>query len=269
MNVIYTLSDPRTGEVRYVGKTCSRLSLRLWQHIRAPKNTHKDCWIKSLLSIGIKPQIDELESFPDDVSWQAAEEFWIVTLKFLGCRLTNLDSGGRGGKRLTLETRLKMSRSRIGKPSPLKGRKLSLQSRNNVVAALRRTLQKPETLQKMRARMTGIRLSADTRAKIAARATGRKLSQEHRDAISVAKRGIKLPPRSEAHCAAITARQTGRKLAPDHVANMSKALRGRKLTESHRAAISAGLNRRRLNKISSTELATVSDGNSGSNKTTA
>lgn len=267
MNIIYTLSDPRTGEVRYVGKTSSRLSLRLWQHIRSPKNTHKDCWIKSLLGVGLKPVIEELESFSDDSTWQSAEDFWIVTLRFLGCRLTNLDTGGRGGKRLSPETRLKMSLSRLGKPSPLKGRKLSPRQRANVVAALRRTMQKPETLQKMRNRMLGTKLSPEARRKISVKATGRRLSPAHRNAISSANLGNKLPPRTAEYRAAITARQTGRKLTPQHVANMAQALRGRRLSESHRAAISDAFRRRRINKISSTELATVSDGNSGKNQT--
>lgn len=110
---IYTLSDPRTGEIRYVGKTFN-LKARRWQHIHDVKkglNTRKTGWIKSLLKCGVFPLIEILEEFPEENvrDWEEAERFWISTLRFYGCNLTNLDSGGGSGRRAAQETRAKIS----------------------------------------------------------------------------------------------------------------------------------------------------------------
>ena len=54
---IYSLSDPRTGEIRYVGKTVN-LKRRLYGHLYDDEKTHKSAWIKSLKRLGLKPQLD-------------------------------------------------------------------------------------------------------------------------------------------------------------------------------------------------------------------
>ena len=55
---IYTLSDPITNDVRYIGKT-NDVKFRFNDHIKKSKNnkTHKDKWISSLLNKGLKPLI--------------------------------------------------------------------------------------------------------------------------------------------------------------------------------------------------------------------
>lgn len=56
------------------------------------------------------PIMEILETFKeDDISaWEDAERFWIETLRFYGCNLTNLDSGGGSGRRASLSTKLKI-----------------------------------------------------------------------------------------------------------------------------------------------------------------
>jgi len=50
----YSLSDPDTLEVRYIGVTTNTLSVRFQQHKSAAKKdkdyTHKTKWVKSLLN---------------------------------------------------------------------------------------------------------------------------------------------------------------------------------------------------------------------------
>ncbi len=108
---IYTLNDPETGEVRYVGKTCYTLNHRLHGHFNEDRNSRKTAWVSSLRKRGLRPNIEELEIIPnsDDLDWQVCERFWIAYLKFLGCPLTNLDSGGWGGRRVSEETKKKIS----------------------------------------------------------------------------------------------------------------------------------------------------------------
>ncbi len=95
---IYALSDPRTGEVRYVGKTVRLLSERLHAHLLTAKNGgkyHKDRWVAQLLNAGVTPAIVALDVVPKS-SWQEAERTWIAIYRELGARLTNISAGGQG-----------------------------------------------------------------------------------------------------------------------------------------------------------------------------
>lgn len=88
---IYTLKDPLTFEIRYVGVTCASLSARLSQHIYDSKkegNSHKKNWIKSLKS---KPIIEKIEEC-NYRNWEKREKYWILFYK----NLTNTREGGQG-----------------------------------------------------------------------------------------------------------------------------------------------------------------------------
>lgn len=91
---------------------------RLHGHINDDRKTHKSAWIKSLKEKGLKPTMEVLESFFDETDslWQEAERWWISYLRFIGCPLTNLDSGGNAGKRMSDESKRKVSQSKIGIP---------------------------------------------------------------------------------------------------------------------------------------------------------
>lgn len=39
--IVYTLSDPRTGAIRYVGKTCRGIKQRLKEHLLALRRESK------------------------------------------------------------------------------------------------------------------------------------------------------------------------------------------------------------------------------------
>lgn len=117
MNVsIYCLIDPRTKEIRYVGKTVN-LPRRLRVHLRDPARNHRVNWIRSLVAEGMKPVAEVLEKC-SGVTWQESERFWISYLRFLGARLTNAIDGGNGGNP-TPETREKLRQAKLGKKMPL------------------------------------------------------------------------------------------------------------------------------------------------------
>lgn len=94
MPYIYKLIDPITEEVRYVGKTGKLLHKRLATHISRSKEArnHKDCWILSLKSKGLKPRIELIEEALD-VDWEERETYWISEYRKTG-RLTNVADGG-------------------------------------------------------------------------------------------------------------------------------------------------------------------------------
>lgn len=94
---IYTLSDPRTNEIRYVGKSDNPLN-RLNEHIRKAKysHTHKNNWINLLIKMNIKPIIEiiDIVNIGECDFW---EQYWIDTFKIWGFNLTNIALGGIGG----------------------------------------------------------------------------------------------------------------------------------------------------------------------------
>ena len=93
---IYKLIDPISLEVRYIGKTEKTLKHRLSMHvttsIKNKSKTHKEAWITSLYSLGLRPLIELVEevNFED---WQEKEIYWITQFE----NLTNICSGGIGG----------------------------------------------------------------------------------------------------------------------------------------------------------------------------
>jgi hypothetical protein len=88
---IYSLTDPDTGEVRYVGKA-NNAEKRIATHMRDARrrNTPVYCWIRSLG--GRLPVVSVLEEVPEQ-EWPEAERRWIASFRE-GGRLLNLADGG-------------------------------------------------------------------------------------------------------------------------------------------------------------------------------
>lgn len=96
---IYTLSDPTTKEVRYIGKTKKSLVERMYAHTSNYKlkteRSYKNSWIQSLKQKGLKPIIEEVDIVEED-SWEFWESYWISQFKSWGFNLTNMTLGGEG-----------------------------------------------------------------------------------------------------------------------------------------------------------------------------
>ena len=97
---IYTLSDPITGLVRYVGKTAVRPESRYAQHIYQWKRckgkiSHLNNWIKSLCEKSLKPVLNVIDTV-EESEWVSAEQGYIRLYKSFGCQLVNLTIGGEG-----------------------------------------------------------------------------------------------------------------------------------------------------------------------------
>lgn len=182
---IYVLIDPRTNEVRYVGKTVNPVR-RLWSHINDKTVCHRTNWIKSLLGLGLKPKMSIIESMDssDDSLWQERERYWVEYYSKT-CRLTNLDSGGVSGKIASAETRAKLS-------AAFKGRPKSPEHVAKVASAHRGRKCSPESI----ARMSKPRInwSAESRSRFGAARKGKKLSAGTKMKMSVAHKGRKKSP---------------------------------------------------------------------------
>ena len=114
---IYSLSDPTTGEIRYIGKTYNALRKRLYSHINECKSdnkSHKINWIKSLLNNDEVPIISTIDIIPTS-EWQYWEKYWIEQFKQWGFNLTNISLGGYDNNyKRTDKTKSKMRKSKLG-----------------------------------------------------------------------------------------------------------------------------------------------------------
>lgn len=90
---IYGLADPRTGEVRYIGKA-NNPERRLKGHKReaSRRRTPLYDWMRKLAAEGISPQLLIIEA--DCVDWQEAERRLIAEARARGDRILNLADGG-------------------------------------------------------------------------------------------------------------------------------------------------------------------------------
>lgn len=142
--VVYTLSDPRTGAVRYVGKTCHSLKQRLKEHM-LPKNlkahTYKNCWLRLLKGNELRPLIEVVEVAGEEVD--EAERFWIAQFRAWGFDLTNATDGGEGTTGLKRKPRTAEHRANLG--AAHRGKIISVEQRKKLSLALKGRPKKPFT----------------------------------------------------------------------------------------------------------------------------
>ena len=122
--LIYALSDPRTDEVRYVGKSCSGMA-RPRQHtypsfLKKYEHLHLYRWVNKLLGVGLQPQVEIVEELAGPEGLAEVERFWIEQFLAWGFRLTNLTAGGDGasGRIMTSATKEKIAATKRGKKRP-------------------------------------------------------------------------------------------------------------------------------------------------------
>jgi hypothetical protein len=120
--VIYALIDPRTEEVRYVGKSVYGIQ-RAYAHkepgcLRRNLNPHKCNWIRQLNSLGLQFKVCILQEVEDEVLLGDVERNWISKLRTEGVRLLNVTDGGEGtlGRKLSAKSIAKLSKSKSGVP---------------------------------------------------------------------------------------------------------------------------------------------------------
>lgn len=95
---IYTLNDPKTNIIRYVGQTCYSLEDRLKRHLRAKDKSHRTNWIKSLKNLNLKPNIILIEENLTKEECNLLEKYYIKTFRELGVNLVNMTDGGEGSQ---------------------------------------------------------------------------------------------------------------------------------------------------------------------------
>lgn len=118
---IYGLHDPRTGELRYIGKSIRPLE-RLGNHICERTNTHRGHWINELNRLKLRPVLIIIDAVPANSDWQKIERLYIAAAREDGQRLTNTGPGGEGVRILPDESRAKMRTTWLGRKHTMKTR---------------------------------------------------------------------------------------------------------------------------------------------------
>lgn len=165
---IYTLSDPCSGAVRYVGQSV-RPKARLAEHLRDARKgcTFRcHCWIRSLLAGDLKPLFAVVEETTIDLV-DAAEQRWIAFHRGAGADLTNHTHGGGGisGYKLSPETRQRLSATRVGNPSR-RGQQQSDDEKAKRAASNRGKKRSPEFCERMRVKALGVTHSEAAKLKM-------------------------------------------------------------------------------------------------------
>lgn len=205
---IYALCEPGTRTVRYIGKA-NDPEKRFKGHIQdsIKLNSHLGCWLRSLRSRGVTPNMVVLREVSYD-QWEIAEERYIRLARGCGIKLLNLTDGGEGIT-MTPEIRRKIGKANRGK--------LSAATRAASIAW-----------------STGRPMSEKARIALLTANTGRPCSEATRKAIGDAQRGEKnhmFGRRGENNP------NFGRKQSPEAVEKNRIARTGRKISQAHKNAI--------------------------------
>lgn len=215
---IYGLWDPRTLELRYIGKA-DNPEKRWFSHLsyaRHGDGTYKSKWIRQLLEEGLLPCLDVLEEVPGD-RWQEYEMAWIEEAREQGLNLTNTSDGGNGftkGYKFPDEVR-----KRIGEKN--RGKVMSPEARRKIGDGNRGKVRSPEFLQRLSEYRKGKRLSEEHKRKIAEAGRGRTHTEETREKL---RKNI----------------YTNGMLSRESVEKSAKSRMGLKHSEEHKRKISEG-----------------------------
>lgn len=183
--IIYGLTDPRTGEVRYIGQS-SRGIRRAHEHTNKHSlvsSSRKNRWIKGLIADGVKYGITILQELNSVDELDDAECRWIDVARSRGWDITNGNAGGLGGQP-SEETRAKLS-------ALWKGRRHTPEAIARMRAAhLGKKM--PESMrEKMRAVRTGTKASEETKARMRNSMLGRTFTDEAIEKMRLAAMGNK------------------------------------------------------------------------------
>lgn len=142
---IYTLKDPITFEIRYVGKTKNSLKNRWYAHCSnyflTKSRSKKNSWILKLKRLGHKPIIELLEEV-EESDWEFWESYWISQFLNWGFNLTNMTSGGEGCNGGSGSLGYKHSQETKQRISIANSKPKTQEWINNVAQAVRKTVSK-------------------------------------------------------------------------------------------------------------------------------
>lgn len=200
---VYTHIDPRTNEIRYVGKGNRDRAYR----INSGRSGHHKNWLKQLKLLDLRPIILILEKDLEEKQALLREKELILEYRNKGLKLTNLTDGGDGmsGHKPSEETKRKISESRMGIKNPMFGRvahnrgvppseeskRKNSESHLGKISPNKGRPMLEATKKKLSEGRIGKKSSEETKRKISISQTGRKSSEETKKKLSRSKMGNK------------------------------------------------------------------------------
>jgi hypothetical protein len=167
--LVYSLLDPRTGDVRYIGKSSIGMKRPREHQIACGRKakTHNARWLRELWADGERvPLILVLEECDSEAQVLAREIVLIALFREAGFNLTNITNGGDGisGHKMSPETRARMSalwtpERRAKQSEALKARYENPEARAFLGEAISKAKSTPEG--RARASAAGARVLAD------------------------------------------------------------------------------------------------------------
>lgn len=118
LGFVYGLVDPRTDEVRYVGKTIASPYGRYRSHVKDAeigKIGHRSNWIRQLSHLDLRPRLLIIEQGVPVSTINDRERWWVQSGRSWGWDLTNATRGGEGAIRWSDDSRKNLSRAMKGK----------------------------------------------------------------------------------------------------------------------------------------------------------
>ena len=147
---IYKLIDPNTMETRYIGLTFNTLKQRLKSYFNENSKSHKCYWVKKLKSSGLKPIIELIEGNVSSYEEACEKEIYYINYyKNTGHDLTNSASGGNKNKKMSDETRKKMSESHKERYKKYKVI-LTDETKKKISESTKLRMQNPEEIEKLK-----------------------------------------------------------------------------------------------------------------------
>jgi group I intron endonuclease len=207
---IYALIDPRSKEIKYIGKSNNPRS-RFYNHLLRDSGVFGK-WIKELKSLGFSPELQILEEVLRD-QWKERETYWIEKLS-KECTLLNQTRGGDGlekhkaetntwlvenlrnsnlGRKHSQDTKDKRNKSlreryklhpRVGVPHTEEAKKKISENRKGILHSV-------ETRALLSAKKQGWKPSREMVERAILANTGRVFTEEHKRKISLAKTKIR------------------------------------------------------------------------------
>jgi hypothetical protein len=171
---IYSLTDPRTDEVHYIGKTMR--PQKRWAS-NGDVDSPVGKWVHGLRALSLRPRMQILEECDDKPTAIARECWWMERFWWKGEPLLNVLHGeGKGAiispmSSLGDEHRAKLSAAKLGHPT-------SAETRAKIGAAAR--ARSPEVYAKIARANRGRTFSSDQRANLSAAAKRRWADPEKR-----------------------------------------------------------------------------------------
>lgn len=184
---VYGLTDPRTGEVRYIGRTVKSPYWRMRAHVNralAGEFGHKAAWIRVLDVGGFRPGLIIIEQDLLMSEVDERERWWVQAGREWGWSLTNATRGGEGSLRWSSDSRLNLSHA-------LQGRVITEEHREKLRLASTGKRHSPEVIAKIVAKNRGRKLSPEHKQAFSQYWVGKHHSEEHRHKVSEAKKGVK------------------------------------------------------------------------------